>query len=164
MSTPDVALRRKLAPWIDAAAARRARLTVVPRTRSTAPRFPFILLLSVMLVGGVVALLCFNTQMQQAAFVQAKLHAQATTLSQQQQSLELELEQASDPQAVAQRAQDAGMVIPVTAGMLHVNTGKITGSPTPAGPANTPRLYAPVIKPNFASDAEKAASKQVGSE
>ena len=51
------------------AAVDRARLTVVPhRRRVRAPRMPFVTLVSVVLLGGIVGLLCFNTQMQQASF------------------------------------------------------------------------------------------------
>ena len=43
------------------AALDRARLTVVPRTGARAARMPFVTLVVVVLLGGVVGLLCFNT-------------------------------------------------------------------------------------------------------
>ena len=65
-----VALRRRV-PSIAGKAVTRARLTVVPRRRTQAPRIPFVTLVTVVLVGGVVGLLLFNTSMQQASFAAA---------------------------------------------------------------------------------------------
>ncbi|MDX6373304.1 MAG: hypothetical protein QOD98_2292, partial [Nocardioidaceae bacterium] len=65
MSTPAVQLRQRLPRLADDAVAR-ARLAVVPRRRIRAARMPFVTLVSLVLLGGVVGLLCFNTQMQQA--------------------------------------------------------------------------------------------------
>ena len=67
MSTPAVQLRERL-PRLAEDAVARARLTVVPRRRVRAARMPFVTLVSLILLGGVVGLLCFNTQMQQASF------------------------------------------------------------------------------------------------
>ena len=49
---------RRLA-WLEPSALQRARLSVVPRRRVQASRFPFVTLVSLMLLGGVVGLLCF---------------------------------------------------------------------------------------------------------
>ena len=79
MSQPVVQLRSRLPKIADAAIAR-ARLTVVPRTRTKTARVPFVVLVSMLLLGGVVGLLLFNTSMQQASFAATALDAQATTL------------------------------------------------------------------------------------
>lgn len=150
---PRAALRQRISPLVDATAAQRARLVLVPRPqKAAAPRFPFILLLSVMLVGGVVGLLCFNTQMQQAAFTETNLKQQASALAEQQQSLTLELQQMSDPQQVAEKAQRMGMVIPAGSAWINVHSGKVSGTPTAATADNTPRLWIPAPKPNFDRD------------
>ena len=67
MSSPALQLRERL-PRLAEDAVDRARLTVVPRRRVRAARMPFVTLVSLVLLGGVVGLLCFNTQMQQASF------------------------------------------------------------------------------------------------
>ncbi len=55
------ALTRARAPF--EAAVERARLSVVPhRRRVRAPRMPFVTLVSLVLLGGIVGLLCFNTR------------------------------------------------------------------------------------------------------
>ena len=72
MSSPAVQLRSRM-PRIAWAAVERARLTVVPRRRTKAARMPFVLLVSLVLLGGVVGLLLFNTSMQQASFAATSL-------------------------------------------------------------------------------------------
>ena len=69
MSSPVTADPIAGCPRFAEAAVERARLTVVPAPApaSHAPRVPFATLVSVLL-GGVVGLLMFNTQMQQASF------------------------------------------------------------------------------------------------
>ncbi|MGH3307948.1 MAG: hypothetical protein ACRDOX_09690, partial [Nocardioides sp.] len=59
------------------AAVERARLTVVPRRRTRAARMPFVMLVSLVLLGGVIGLLLFNTSMQQASFAATALEEQA---------------------------------------------------------------------------------------
>jgi len=142
MTTAPSAARqlRTAAPRLVEVATRRARLSVVPRRRVRAPRVPFVTLVSVILVGGVVGLLCFNTQMQQAAFTASTLETRADNLSARQQTLEMELEQLRNPNRVAAAAQRAGMVIPDTAGQISLDTGKVTGIAEPATRAATPPL------------------------
>ncbi|HEY1175080.1 MAG TPA: hypothetical protein VGF17_02905, partial [Phytomonospora sp.] len=64
---------RSRVPRIAEVAVERARLTVVPRRRVRAPRMPFVALVSMVLLGGVVGLLLLNTSMQQAAFASTSL-------------------------------------------------------------------------------------------
>lgn len=90
----------------------RARLSVVPRSRVRAPRVPFLLLVSLVLVSGVVGLLLFNTQMQQISFASTTLEQQAASLTAREQSLRMEVEGLRDPQKVAEAAQTQGMVLP----------------------------------------------------
>jgi hypothetical protein len=116
------------------AAVERARLTVVPRMRSRAPRVPFVTLVSLVLVGGVVGLLMFNTTMQQNSFRATALEMQADDLMSKQQTLQLELERLRDPQRVAERAQAMGMVPAVNPAFLRLSDGKVLGAATPASP------------------------------
>ncbi len=97
---------------LTSAALSRARLTVVPRVRSRAPRVPFVLLVSLVLALGVVGLLMFNTSMQQAAFTTSRLEDRAAALSAREQALAVEVEALRNPQRVAEQAQAIGMVLP----------------------------------------------------
>jgi cell division protein FtsB len=146
-AAPKVTSRR--VAWLEPGALQRARLTVVPRRRVRASRLPFVTLVSLILLGGVVGLLCFNTSMQQAAFTEARLEKQATTLAAQQQSLEMDLERLRDPQHVAEAAEKQGMVIAPNPAILHVDTGKVSGEAAPATRDATPPLWPAVRKPSF---------------
>ena len=110
MSSTAPQLRSRL-PRLAEAAVERARLTVVPRRRTRAPRVPFVTLVSLLLLGGVVGLLLFNTSMQQASFAATALEQQATNLSAREQTLQMELERLRDPQRIAEAAKRQGMVI-----------------------------------------------------
>ena len=110
----------------------KARLTVVPRVRTRAPRVPFVTLVSLVLVGGIVGLLLFNTSMQQASFAASALEGQADTLAAREQTLRMELDELRNPQRVAMQAQQMGMVIPPAPVFLDLETGKTSGVRTPA--------------------------------
>lgn len=124
MSTPQ--LSRVRVQRIAEEAVERARLRVVPRTRVRAPRVPFVMLVSAILLAGVVGLLLFNTTMQQNSFAAADLQTQADELRSQEQALQAELDELKDPQVLASKAQDLGMVYPVCPRFLFTGTGKIT--------------------------------------
>jgi hypothetical protein len=131
MSSPAVQFRTRV-PRLAEAAVERARLTVVPRRRVRAARMPFVALVSMVLLGGVIGLLLFNTSMQQAAFAATSMEQQASTLTAREQTLRMELDGLRDPQRVARQAQRMGMVIPATPAFLRLSDGKVLGTPTPA--------------------------------
>lgn len=137
IATPQPRIR---VPRIAQDAVDRARLTVVPRVRSRAPRVPFVTLVSVVLVGGIVGLLLFNTSLQQASFAAASLEQQATALAAREQTLRMELDELRNPQRVASEAQAMGMVIPAAPVFLHLGDGGVSGVRTPATPADALRL------------------------
>ncbi len=103
-------------------------------------------LVTLVLLGGVVGLLLFNTSMQQAAFATTALEQQAGTLAARQQTLEMELDVLRDPQRVAQTAQGMGMVPGGTPAYLQLPSGKVLGEPAPATPENGVRLL-PRLEP-----------------
>jgi cell division protein FtsB len=139
MSSP-LAQPRLRVPRIAQDAVDRARLTVVPRARTRAPRVPFVTLVALVLVGGIVGLLLFNTSLQQASFAAASLEQQAEALAAREQTLRMELDELRNPQRVAAEAQAMGMVIPAAPVFLHLGDGKVSGVRTPAMPENALRL------------------------
>lgn len=148
MSTPAPQSRLpRIAGRIGEAAVERARLTVVPRRRSRAARVPFVTLVTLVLLGGVVGLLLFNTSMQQASFAATSLQEQATNLEARQQTLLMELDKLRDPQHVAEAAQRLGMVPAGPPAFLDLRTGKTLGVPTPATGEDPIRIrdYPPVL-------------------
>ena len=143
MSSTAPAFRARV-PRLAGAALERARLTVVPkRRRSRTSPVPFLVVVSMLAVGGVVGLLLFNTSMQQASFAATDLQRQADVLEAQQQSLQMQLDQLRDPQSIALKAQRMGMVLPSSPAVLDLRTGKVLGDPAPATRLDPLRLLAP---------------------
>lgn len=151
MSTPAVQLRSRMpriAPYIGGAAVDKARLRVVPRRAPAHTRVPFVALVSLVLLGGVIGLLLFNTSMQQSAFATTALESQAGTLAARQQTLEMELDMLRNPQRVAERAQAMGMVPGGTPAYLQLPSGLVLGEATPATVEDSIRLEPrPAVKP-----------------
>lgn len=131
MSTPLTQARARV-PRLAEAAVERARLTVVPRRATKAPKVPFISLVSLLLVTGVVGLLLFNTHMQQGSFVTTSLEQKATVLQAKEESMKMQLEQLRDPQRLAVRAKRLGMVPATSPAFLRLSDGKVLGNPAPA--------------------------------
>ena len=104
---------------------------------------PFVTLVSVVLLGGIIGLLCFNTQMQQASFTAATLEERAANLSAREQTLHSELQALRDPQHVAVLATRAGMVAPVDACTVRLGAGLAPGTCTPANRDHTPNPFSP---------------------
>ncbi|GAB3657691.1 hypothetical protein GCM10027596_13150 [Nocardioides korecus] len=146
MSTESVAARvaRTRVPRFAEAAVERARLTVVPPRalgRTQAARTPFAVLVLGMLVAGVVGLLMFNTNMQQASFKATALQQKVSTLTAQEQSLSMELDQLRDPQTLARTAkQELHMVAPATPAFVRLSDGRILGTPTPTTSGDAVRI------------------------
>lgn len=134
----SAALRQR-APRLAEAAVERARLTVVPRARTRAARVPFVSLVTLLLLGGVVGLLLFNTSMQQSSFTATSLEQRATLLSAREESLGMQLENLRDPQVVARKAQQLGMRVPAAPLFLDLSDGSVEGDPVGA------RVVAPVL-------------------
>ncbi len=131
---------RSRLPRIAEQAVQRARLTVVPRARSTAPRAPFVAVVVGLLLAGVVGLLMFNTSMQQSSFAAAELEEHDARLRAQRQELQMDLDRLRDPQRVAEQAQRLGMVPMLTPVFLDISDGSVVGEPTPASPYDRIRL------------------------
>jgi hypothetical protein len=139
---------RSRVPRFAETAVERARLTVVPRVRSRAPKVPFVSLVTLLLVGGVAGLLAFNTSMQQASFTATSMEQRAAVLDAREQSLQMELETLRDPQRVAVTARRMGMVPPSAPAFLRLEDGAVLGSPAPAAAEDAVRVIPlPTRKP-----------------
>jgi hypothetical protein len=124
-------------------AVERARLTVVPQRslgRTQAARTPFAVLVLGLLAAGVVGLLMFNTNMQQASFTATRLQAQVSALTAQQQSLDMELDGLRDPQHLATAAKKLGMVPASQPAFIRLADGRVLGNPTPATVADAIKI------------------------
>jgi hypothetical protein len=151
MSTLITQARARV-PRFAEAAVERARLTVVPPRRAIgrtqARRTPFAILVIAMLVAGVVGLLMFNTNMQQASFKATDLQERVNVLTAKKQALDMELDALRDPQRLAVAAKDLGMVPPSQPAFIELATGRVLGNPTPATVGDAVRINSlPAPKP-----------------
>ena len=132
---------RTRVPRIAEAAVERARLTVVPRAPGrSAARVPFVVLVSLLLVGGVAGLLCFNTSMQQASFTSTAMEERSRRSTPASSRCVMELDALRDPQRVAVKAQEMGMVPATSPAFIRLSDGKVLGKPTPATSENSLRI------------------------
>ena len=134
-------------------------LRLVAARRSSAARAPFIAVVVVILAAGLLGLLLLNTVLAQDAFALHALQVQGRVLSDQEQSLQREVEQLQSPQSLAARATAQGMVPGGTRAFLRLSDGKVLGVAMPgeAAPApvvhTAPAAAAPVKpKPSAASN------------
>ena len=150
MSTLMTQARTRV-PRFAEAAVERARLTVVPTRsmgRTQAARTPFAVLVLGMLALGVVGLLMFNTNMQQASFRATTLQAKVSALTAKEQGLNMELDSLRDPQRLATEAKHLGMVPPSQPAFIRLADGAILGNPAPATSADSVRINPlPPLKP-----------------
>jgi cell division protein FtsB len=137
LPTSPARVRVPRAAW---EAVERARLTVVPRTASRAPRAPFAVLVIAVLALGTVGLLMFNTHMQQVSFRATALQERADALTAREQALSMQLAHLRDPQVLASRAKRLGMVVPPEPAFIRLSDGKVVGDPVVATPADGVRI------------------------
>jgi len=143
-ASPQRAVPRGLAP--KAPISVRDRLALVPARRTSASRTPFVVFMAVLLVGGVVGLLAFNTQMQQRAFAASKLQHRATALAAEQQGLRMQLQRLDNPQHLAAAATRLGMVVPANPAFVSLVTGKVTGDPEMSTIGDRMRIRQPAAR------------------
>ncbi len=124
-----------------AAAVERARLALVPAPVGGAPRAPFAVFVALILAVGVVGLLMFNTQMQQASFRATELSERAERLAAERQALDMELDRLRDPQRLAVAGRELGMVMPPVPAFLRLSDGRVLGTPTAATAADGMPIY-----------------------
>lgn len=110
-------------------AVERARLAVVPKTIGRPPQVPFAVLIATALLGGVIGLLAFNTNMAAASFRATELEAREARLEARAQELEMRLDRLRDPQRLAAAARNLGMVPLGEPSFLRITDGRVIGNP-----------------------------------
>ena len=107
-----------------------------PRSRSRAPRMPFILLLVGLLGGALVSLLVISTTLAQGSFRITSLQAQNAELARQAQTLTNQVAEAGSPAVIAKKARQLGMRPNPRLGFIDLKSGKIVvGKPSRADAA-----------------------------
>jgi len=111
---------------------------------SRAPRLPFLVLVVAVLAAGLVGLLLLNTSMERGAYEVTALRQQSAQLSIEQQALQLKVAAMQDPQTVAQKALQLGMVQNISPAFLSLATGKVIGHSWAGAAGNQPDIGAKV--------------------
>jgi hypothetical protein len=118
---------------------------VLAGRKGTPSLLPFVAVLLVLGLVGLVALLVLNTELNKGAFTIKQQKATATKLQQQSEQIQESLNGLDGPGPLASQASRMGMVPNPNPAFLAPN-GSVLGSPTPA-PTPTP---APSASPNGA--------------
>jgi hypothetical protein len=120
-------------------------LVVLAGRKGTPSLLPFVAVLLVLGIVGLLALLFLNTELNKGAFTIKQQKATATKLEQQSEQIQQSLNGLDGPGALASAASHMGMVPNPNPAFLAPN-GSVLGSPTPAP---TPSPSEP--KPNGAA-------------
>ena len=114
---------------------RAARLSrLMPAGPSNAARTPFVLLVVLLLGGGLISLLLLNSALNEGSFRLSELKKRTTELTDDQQALQRDVDSASEPDALARRARELGMVPGGSPAFLGPD-GKVRGVPSTASAA-----------------------------
>lgn len=130
---------------------RAARLTrLMPAGPSNAARTPFVLLVVLLLGGGLITLLVLNSALNEGSFRLSELKKRTTDLTDEQQALQHDVDSSAEPDALARRARELGMV-PGGSPVFLGPDGKIRGVPSAAtsepAPAPPQKTTAPPQPP-----------------
>ncbi|MQY15259.1 hypothetical protein SRB5_54380 [Streptomyces sp. RB5] len=106
---------------------------LVPTGTTAAARTPFVLLVVALLGAGLIALLLLNAAVNQGAFELGEMKKDTTSLTDEEQRLQREVDAYTAPDALARRAGELGMVPGGSPAFLDPG-GTVRGTPSPAPP------------------------------
>ena len=110
---------------------RPAYLRLVAARRSSAARTPFVLVVVLILVTGLLGLLALNTVLAQDAFKLHALQVSSRVLADREQALQRQVADLQSPQSLAARATRLGMVQGGPPAFLRLPDGTVLGAPEP---------------------------------
>jgi len=122
---------------------RPAYLRLVAARRSSAAKTPFVVVVVLILVTGLLGLLALNTVLAQDAFRLHSLQVSSRVLADREQALQRQVADLQSPQSLAARATRLGMVQGGPPAFLRLSDGKVLGAPEPGTAALPIALAAP---------------------
>ncbi|MFE9257883.1 septum formation initiator [Streptomyces sp. NPDC006879] len=134
-----------------------------PAGPATAARTPFVLLVVALLAGGLITLLLLNSALNQGSFQLSRLKRETTSLTDEQQALQRDVDAYSAPDALERRARELGLVPGGSPAFLEAS-GSVRGSASPAAapappPAPTPEPATPTAPSAAGAGAEPASAQ-----
>ncbi|WP_327252313.1 hypothetical protein [Streptomyces sp. NBC_01244] len=115
-----------------------------------AARTPFVLLVVALLGGGLISLLLLNSALNEGSFQLSKLKRETTTLTDEEQALQRDVDGYSAPDALQRRAHELGLV-PGGSPVFIGPDGKVAGAASPAAEPPPPSPPAVSVSPVSAS-------------
>lgn len=109
------------------------QLRVAPPAPVSAPRAPFVALILMVVVGGVLGILVVNTKINENAFHLDRLQKQQTALDLREQQLQKQIAEHEAPGNLAAAARKLGLVESGSPAFIRLPDGKLIGVPQPAG-------------------------------
>ncbi|WP_299531072.1 septum formation initiator family protein [uncultured Streptomyces sp.] len=110
-------------------AGRLARL--MPSGPGNAARTPFVLLVVLLLGGGLITLLLLNSALNEGSFELSEVKKKTTELTDEEQALQRDVDDLSQPDALERRARELGMVPGGSPAFLEPD-GTVRGEPAEA--------------------------------
>ncbi|MDO3687050.1 hypothetical protein [Micromonospora sp. C28ISP2-4] len=108
------------------------RLRVAPPAPIRVPRAPFVALILVLVVGGVLGILAVNTKINENAFKLEKLQQQQAKLDVDEQELKKEIAEQKAPGNLTANARKLGLVESEDPAYIRLPDGQTIGVPHPA--------------------------------
>ncbi|SCL23596.1 hypothetical protein [Micromonospora inyonensis] len=109
------------------------RLRVAPPPPVSVPRAPFVGLVLVLVVGGVLGILLVNTKINENAFRLEKLQQQQAKLDVDEQQLKKQIAEHEAPGNLTAEARKLGLVESDDPAFIQLPDGRMIGVPRPAG-------------------------------
>jgi hypothetical protein len=110
----------------------RPKLRLAPPLPVSAPRVPFVVMIVVLVIGGVIGILALNQKINENAFELDKLQAEQAKLDRQEQNLNEQIANAQAPGNLAAAARKLGLVPAGAPAFIRLPDGRIIGVPQPA--------------------------------
>ncbi|GGK26088.1 hypothetical protein GCM10010124_18320 [Pilimelia terevasa] len=121
LAAQPAAPRRRAASW----------LTVAPPAPVAVPRAPFVALLLLVVVGGVLGILVVNTTVMENAFKLQTLQQQHAALDQEEAELRKKIEDAEAPNSLYRAAERLGMTYDGQPAVITLPNGRKVELPSP---------------------------------
>ena len=138
---------------------RPAYLRLVAARRSSAAKTPFVVVVVLILVTGLLGLLALNTVLAQDAFRLHSLQVSSRVLADREQALQRQVADLQSPQSLAARATRLGMVQGGPPAFLRLSDGKVLGAPEPGTAALPIAVAAPPATGVTATAAQRPVVK-----
>jgi len=115
------------------------RLRVAPPAPVTVARAPFVAMMLVVVIAGVVGILVLNTKINENAFRLDALQRNGQVLDRKEDAMNRELANVESPGSLAAAARRLGLVPADRPAFITLPDGTVLGVPKPASAAGQPR-------------------------